>query len=232
MTAEGQYVSSFLVEGFHRDIAVDGQDRLYISKWAAVKEPDQLSGDFQEVPYVTAIFRTDVAGKNIVHLLDILGESVAMRGAKGGVVGMVGGGSMAVWTVDPRGRIYGGLNENLGLSVYGPEGKPVLAFSREFTPLKNPRFKGMAGQKATMPAFGRTLVFDEEGNLWLELTKEEKQKELVYDVFSPDGVYLKQVRIEQRIAQFFDGKVYSLLRPEEGYPSVKRYKVDLAPAKD
>jgi len=231
LTADGQYLSSFLVEGFHRDIAVDGQDRLYLGKWAAVKEPDQLSGEFQEVPYVTSIFATDATGKTIVHLLDLFGESVAMKGAGGGVVGMVGGGTMVVWNVDRHGRIFGGSNENLGLSVYGPDGKIRLTFGRDFTPLKNPRFKGMAGQKKTMPALGRTVVFDGEGNLWLELTKEEKQKEYVYDVFSPDGLYLKQVRIEQRIAQFFDGKVYSLLRPEEGYPSVKRYRVDLVPAK-
>jgi len=38
-----------------------------------------------------------------------------------------------------------------------------------------------------MPAFGRTIVIDGEGNLWLGLTKEEKQKEFFYDVFSPDA---------------------------------------------
>jgi len=231
MTTEGQYLSSFLLEGFHRDIAVDGQDRLYLGKWAAAKEPDKLSAEFQEISYVTSVFGTDVTGKNIVHLLDLLGESVAMKGAGGGVVSMVGGGSMVVWVVDRRGRIYGGLNENLGLTVYGQDGKAELAFGREFTPLKNPRFKGMAGQKKNMPAFGRTVVFDEEGNLWIELTKDEKQKGLVYDVFSPDGIYLKQVQIEQRVGQFLKGKLYSLLRPEDGYPSVKRYRIDLVPGK-
>jgi len=84
LTTDGQYLSSFLVEGFHRDVAVDGQDRLYLGKWAAVKQPDQLSGEFQEVPYVTSIFGTDVTGKSIVHLLDLLGESVSMKAwAKG-----------------------------------------------------------------------------------------------------------------------------------------------------
>ncbi|MDH4272162.1 MAG: hypothetical protein OEW18_09325, partial [Candidatus Aminicenantes bacterium] len=197
---------------------------------AAVKEPDQLSADFQEIPYVTSIFGTDITGKSIVHLLDLLGESVGMKGAGGGAVMMVGGGPMVVCTVDLRGKIYGGCNENLGLSVYGPDGKPEFAFGRKFAPLKNPRFKGAVGQKKNLPAFGRTLVFDEEGNLWIELTKEEKSKVFLYDIFSADGIYLKQVQIEQRVAQFVKGKLYSLLRPEDGYPSVKRYKIDLVPA--
>jgi 6-bladed beta-propeller len=228
MTTDGQYLSSFLVEGFHRNIAVDGQDRLYLGKWAAVKQPDGLSADYQEIPYVTSIFRTDVAGKDPAHLLDLLGESIMMKGTGGGGVVALGGGAMSqvVWAVDRGGKIYGGSNENLGLTVYGPDGKGELTFGRKFTPLKNPT----AGQKKNLPAFGRTVVFDEEGNVWIELTKEEKQKELIYDVFSPDGVYLKQVRIEKRVGQFLKGKLYSLDRPEEGYPSVKRYRVDLVPA--
>jgi len=140
----------------------------------------------------------------------------------------LGGGAMTqvVWAVDRGGKIYGGSNENLGLTVYGPDGKAELTFGRKFTPLKNPT----AGQKKTLPAFGRTVAFDEEGNVWIELTKDEKQKGLVYDVFSPEGVYLKQVRIEKRVGQFLKGKLYSLDRPEDGYPSVKRYKIELLPA--
>ena len=228
MTTDGQYVSSFLVEGFHRSIAVDGRDRLYLGKWTAVKEPDGLSADYQEIPYVTSIFRTDVAGKDPAHLLDLLGESILMKGTGGGGAVALGGGAMTqvVWAVDRGGKIYGGSNENLGLTVYGPDGKAELTFGRKFTPLKNPT----AGQKKTLPAFGRTVAFDEEGNVWIELTKDEKQKGLVYDVFSPEGVYLKQVRIEKRVGQFLKGKLYSLDRPEDGYPSVKRYKIELLPA--
>jgi len=230
LTTDGKFISSFPIQGFHRAIASDGKDRLYLGKWAAAKEPDKLSTDFQEIAYITSIYRTDATGKDPVHLMDFLGESVMMKSAGGGgTVGMIGGGAMIVWNVDPRGTIYGGCNETYSLSAYGPDGKIEYAFGRKFTPLKNPRFKGMAGQKKTMPAFSRAIVFDEDGNLWIELSRAEDAKGFVFDVFSPDGIYLKQVRIEQRIAQFRKGKIYCIDRPEDGYPSIKRFRLELVP---
>jgi hypothetical protein len=80
-----------------------------------------------------------------------------------------------------------------------------------------------------MPAFSN-IVIDENGNLWIELIQPGNAKGFLYDVFSPDGIYSKQVSIEQRIGVFNNGKVYSLLRPEEGYPSIKRYKMELVPS--
>jgi hypothetical protein len=232
LTTEGQYVSSFPVEGFHRDIAVDGKDRLFLGKWSAVKEPDKISTEYQEIPYVTSVFRTDETGKELIHLIDFIGESVAMKSAgSGGVVGMVGGGFTVGWTVDLRGHVYGGCNDDYRLSAYGEDGKIEFAFGRKFTPRKNPRFKGGPAQKRTLPVFStRNIIFDQEGNLWLELTKNEDQKGFLYDVFSPEGIYLKQVQIEQRISQFMMDKIYCLVRPEEGYPSVKRYKLELVPS--
>jgi hypothetical protein len=87
----------------------------------------------------------------------------------------------------------------------------------------------MVGQKKTMPAF-HNIVIGEDKNLWIELIQPENTKGFLYDVFSPDGIYSKQVSIEQRIGVFKNGKVYSLLRPEEGYASIKRYSVELVPS--
>ncbi len=232
LTTQGEYVSSFPVEGFHRDVAVDGKDRLFLSKWSAVKEPDKISTEYQEIPYVTSIFRTDETGKELIHLMDFLGESIAKKSAGGGgTVSMAGGGFTVGWIIDYHGRVYGGCNEDYRLSVCGADGKIEFTFGRKFAPRKNPRFKGGAGQKRTLPVFStRNLIFDQEGNLWIELTKEKDQKGFLYDVFSPEGIYLKQVQIEQRISQFMMGKIYCLLRPEEGYPSVKRYNMELVPS--
>lgn len=45
----------------------------------------------------------------------------------------------------------------------------------------------------------------------------------VYDVFSPDGIYLKQVVVKHRIYQLFEGKVYNLVRDEDDFIAVKRF---------
>ncbi len=230
MTNDGRYVSGFTLDGFFRSLAADAQDRLFIGKWSTTKEMDKLSTDFQEIPYVTSIYRADASGKELVHLTDFLGESIIMKSSGAGAIsGRTGRGYMIVWNISREGKLYGGCNGDYSLGVFGPDGKKEFAFGRRFTPVKNVQFKGMVGQKKTMPAY-QSIVIDEAGNLWIEITQADDAKGVVYDVFSPDGIYLKQVAIEQKIDRFKNGKIYSIVQPEEGYPSIKRYKLELIPS--
>jgi hypothetical protein len=228
MMTDGRYMSGFHLDGFYRTLAVDGQDRLFLAKWAAVREPDKLSTDFQEVPYLTSIFRTDVEGKNLVHLADLPGEFLVVKASGGGAVSM-GGTYAIVWNVGRDGKIYGGYNGDYVIGAYGENGDKELSFGREFTPVKNARYRDAPGQRKTMPAY-QNFVIDEAGNLWIELYQGREAKGFVYDVFSPDGTYLNQVSIETRIGVFKNGRIYSLLRSADEYPSIKRYKMELVPA--
>ena len=228
IATDGQYITGFPLDGFFGTMAIDGRDRLFLGKRGAVKEPDQLSTELQEVPYITSIFRTDASGKELVHLTDFLGESIAMKAMGGGTVVSSGGLHTIVWNVSREGKLYGGYNLDYRIDVFGEDGKKEFTFGRKFTPIKNPRYKGLAGQKKILPAY-RTIITDEEGSLWVEITQDEDAKGILYDVFSGDGTYCKQVAIDQRIGVFKNGKIYCLLRPEEGYPSVKRYKLELVP---
>jgi len=227
LTNEGQYLSSFPLEAFYRSLAVDEQNRLYLAKWETAGEL-KLSTEYREIPYVTRIYRTDASGKDMIHLADFLGESMIMKAVGQGSVS-AGGLYTIAWNVSRQGKIYGGYNENYLLTAYGMDGNPEFAFGREFAPLRNPKYSGQVGQKKTMPAFNRTIVFDDEDNLWVELYKDEKTTAYTYDVFSPDGIFLKQVKLDVRIYAFLEGKLYSLVRPEDGYPSVKRFRMDLVP---
>lgn len=228
LNTDGRLVSGFPLKEFFASLAVDGRDRIFLGKHAAVKEPEKLSTDFQEIPQVTSVFRTDAAGKELTHVTDFLGESIIMKASGAGAVS-IGGLYAIVWTIGPDGRLYGGYNLDYSVGVFGEEGKKVLAFGRGFTPVKNPRFKGTIDQKKSMPAYG-SIILDEAANLWVELYQAADAKGFLYDVFSPDGIYLRQVSIEQRVGAFKNGKVYSLLRPEEGYPSIKRYRMELVPS--
>jgi hypothetical protein len=221
MTTDGRYLSGFPLEGYFRSLAVDGSDNIYLAKWGAVKEPEQLSTEFREVPYVTSLFRTDITGQTLVHLADFLGESMVMKSMGGGGVMSMGGLFTIVWTVGREGKLLGGFNGDYSLGAHDANGQIDFSFGRKYSPVKNMRFKGMAGQKKDMPPF-RAVTIDEEGNVWVELFQAEDAKGDLYDVFTPDGIYSKQVAIEQRIDRFKTGKIYSIDRPEEGYPSVKR----------
>jgi hypothetical protein len=64
----------------------------------------------------------------------------------------------------------------------------------------------------------------EQGNLWVELFTQGEEKNRIYDVFSPDGIYLKQVIIAHRIFDFKDGKIYSIVRTEQDFRVVERFR--------
>ena len=228
LTNEGQYLSSFNLEGFFRSLAVDGQDRLYLAKWEAAGEPE-LSGEFREIPHVTRIFCTDVSGKELIHLFDMSGETLAMKSVPGGGVISFGGIHTTVWNVNRQGKLYGGYNETYHLNAYSEDGSVAFTFGRECKLIKNARYKGQVGQKKMLPAFARTLIFDDEDNLWIELTTEENAKGYIYDIFSPEGIYLKQVKSDEKVTCIKNGKIYSLLRSEDQSPSVKRFGFSLEP---
>jgi hypothetical protein len=232
LTTRGRYLSGFPLDGLFGDISIDGQDRLFLGKRAVVKEQN-LSSEFRETLIVTSIFRTDVRGQNLIHLADFQGEPEWTKST--GKSSSMGTRSVwaNVWNVNKQGRIYGGYNEDYHLEAYGPEGKRSFSFGRFFAPIRNTRFKGPFAQKKYLPIFnpffGQTIVFDEDANLWIELFKDKEKGGFLYDVFSSDGVYLKQVRIEQRIAQFKKRKIYCIEQTEDGYPLIKRFRMDLVP---
>lgn len=230
LTTEGQYLSMFSLNGFFRSVQVDSKDELYLGKWEAVGEP-RLSEEFREVPYLTSILRTDISGKALVHLADFQGEMMYMKAVGQGVVG--GGGLYTIlWGLSPSGRIYGGYNEDYRLRACGSDGMLEFSFGRVFKPVKNTRLKGPFAKKKNLPVFGKSnhaIIFDEDENLWIELFQDNEKKGFIYDVFSTAGIYLMQVKIEYRIFQFKKGKAYSLVQPEAGYPSVKRFQIDLVP---
>ena len=154
-----------------RDISAAWQSTAktaFISRNGGRPESQRLSTEFREIPYVTSIIRTDVSGKDMVHLVDFLGENMVMKAMGGGTMGREASStSLGPW-IGEEGSTAA-ITSSIRLGAYGPDGKLEFAFGREFTPLKNPRFSGQVGQKKMMPAFGRTIVFDDDDNLWLEL---------------------------------------------------------------
>ena len=58
--------------------------------------------------------------------------------------------------------------------------------------------------------------------------KDEKAKKepYLYDVFSPEGVYLKQVVVPFRIYQVRKDRMYAIVETEEGFRVLKCYRFE------
>ena len=133
---------------------------------------------------------------------------------------------MTSWLVGPGDRVYLGYNKDYLLTVYDRDWKPVLRFGREFTPVRHPDYKPDGPHPEFYPAFSDwRKFFDEKGNLWLEQYVEEGVKDHVFDVFSPEGIYLKQVRVPETLYLVRGDTAYSIIRQEDEFLVVKRFRM-------
>jgi hypothetical protein len=233
----GEYLGGFRVMGFHSKMRADSLNRLYFERQTRGEEVKVLNS-WQELDVETFVKRTEENGEELFSFGPFLGEKDRIMRTETGTMS-VGSIFSVTWDVDKAGYLYEGFNDEYAIHVFNPDGKKVLTFGREYTPVKNPRAKGRAGAHRYMPPYAPRWILDEEGNLWIVIYTEveerdeeeesedeqEKPKPITYDVFSSQGDYLKQVILPNRIYHFKNGKIYSIVATEEGFRVVKRFTI-------
>ncbi len=118
------------------------------------------------------------------------------------------------------------------MGVFDPDGKPLFRFGREYKPVKSkvnesiaPENRKTPSDTEFFPAYAPDVFFDEAGNAWLRLFRnDDKSEPYRYDVFSPQGVYLKQYVLPCRIYQVRNGKMIAVTETEEGFRVLKCYR--------
>lgn len=224
----GDYLGGFPFEGNFTEMKTDDKDRIYYSKYTQKTADEELpvTEDYIEVESIVQIFRNKADGDELYLLGDFEGE-------KDRVKKMADGGSMAVssefmivWEINREGLLYEGFNQDYTISVFDQDGKKKLTFGRDYEPVIQEFGREDNLRKRTMPAYDPRIgwVFDEKGNLWVSIFS-ENEGEVIYDVFSPQGIYINQVILPCRICQIKKGKVYSIVATEEGYMTVKRFSL-------
>ena len=229
LSRTGSYLSSFRVDGFSDSLAVDGRNRVYYSR---LLSPEPGGGEgFQLIQEKMALFRTDENGRESVRLGEYLDVTMLRKVQKvGNAMSMMGLTSResytTSWLVGPDDRVYLGYNKDYRLDVFDPDWKLLFRFGREFIPLRHPAYKTDGANPEFYPAFSDWRKFiDDKGNLWLEQYVEESVKDHVFDVFSPDGIYLKQVRVPQTLFVVRGDMAYSIIRTEDEFLVVKRFRM-------
>ncbi|MBN1938074.1 MAG: 6-bladed beta-propeller [Candidatus Aminicenantes bacterium] len=237
---EGNYISSYRMEKFSSEIRVDKSGRLFLEETG--RGDTELTSEFTKIQNTFSLVRSEKDGKNPVRIGPFQAEVTLMLRRGDSVVSAGSPNSpMTGWGVDPNGRIWAGYNGTYEIGVYDAEGKPLFRFNREFKPLKSKSFAklDLAGQKATtlsehLPAFVQDFFFDDAGNAWFRLFRNEpdekdekaKNEPYLYDVFSPEGVYLKQVIIPFRLSQVRKDRMYAIVETEEGFRVLKCYRFE------
>ena len=224
----GEYIGGFRFEGNYNEIKADDMNRVYYAKYTNKTAVEELpfTEDMQEIETVVQIFRSESNGENLFLFGDFEGEKDRLR--RTGETGVITIGSEfnIVWDVNREGFLYEGLNNEYKINIYDPEGKKILTFGRPYEPVTLEFGSGENIRKRTMPAYDPRLgwVFDDEGNVWVS-TYSKNEGEVIYDVFSPQGIYMKQVILPHRICDIKKGKIYSIVSTEEGFWVVKRFRI-------
>ncbi|MDD8024996.1 MAG: 6-bladed beta-propeller [Acidobacteriota bacterium] len=228
----GKFEAGFRLEKIASQIRVDGRGRIFAGEMS-VGEPN-YSAEFKIVERLLTIVRYDPDGRNAIRIGPFKSEKMSMKGMPGG--GIVSGSSpfspQAGWGIDPDGRLWLGHSETYEIGVLDPDGKPLFRFGRAWKPVRNKSFDeiAVANRKNSVvteyfPAYAPDFSFDEAGNVWLRMFRnDDKGEPQRYDVFSPQGVYLKQVVLPCRIYQVRHGKMIGVVETEDGYKTLKCYR--------
>ncbi len=225
----GKYISSFRLDGFCHGLGVDSQNRIYYTQMLS---PDPGGGEeLKLVQNRKALFRTDELGEERTLLGEYPDVTVLRKVQK------VGEGMSSTsltsresyttsWLVGPDDRITIGYNKDYRLDVYDSDWKLLFRFGREFTPLRHPGFTPAGANPEFYPAFSDwRKFFDDVGNLWLEQYVEEGVEDHVFDIFSPEGIYLRQVRVPEALSLVRGDRAYCIVRDEDEFLVVKRFRL-------
>ena len=131
-----------------------------------------------------------------------------------------------VWMISPDQRLFIGYNQDYMISVYDLDYNLLFKFGRDFTPIKHPHYAPDKGHPEYYPAFySRYFFFDDDGNLWLRQYVKEGIELSIYDIFSPEGIYLKQIHVPHHIYKLWKGKAYTIMLTEDDFRVVKCFRL-------
>jgi len=216
----GEYLGGFKIEeGFLSDIETDNINNIYVGlrlreenfQWLNIRsftlDGEELTnfGEFQLVQSITKKVKTE--------------SGIVMTGTTSRIA------ASTVWKVNPAGKLFAAYGDNYQVSVYNTDGTLDFKFGRRYTPVPN-EIAGRPGQPKDAGVFNvynRRWLFDKEGNIWIDVYTGEEPEQILYDVFSSEGIYLKQVIVKHRIMQFYEGKAFCFVRDEDDFIAVKSF---------
>lgn len=220
----GMFISDFSIEGFHDKIAVGNGEYIYLSK--PVTTPEEVIGKEQILEQKVTIYKYDLEGNVQKTYGEYRGQKTSYKlvDKNRSMGGSSPYGYQTVWDICMGERLFQGYSESYQLTVHSPDGLPEFQFGRQFTQIKYPFYGRGAVNPEFYPAFYWIVVLDDHNNFWLMQSGLDVPENIkVYDVFSPDGIYLKQVFLPARIYAIQNGKIYSIVRTEDDYLVARRY---------
>jgi len=213
----GVYFKSFNVSNLNTNwhhIYSDQYNNIYFSR------------EFRdEEKYVMSIHRYNAIGQESLNYGKFLADQIVMIKQGNSFMPIrTSAAPTTVWIVSKTGKLYAGFSKQFLISVYDEQGKLLFKFGRKYKPIAD-KLGWLSGSKEYLPAFFRNWLIDDNQNLWIELFNPENRDQIIYDIFSADGIYLKQVYVDYRIEALKSGKVFCIVKTDNEFFVVKRFQI-------
>ena len=140
--------------------------------------------------------------------------------------------------IDKDDNIVYGFPETYEIQVLNPEGEILKRIFKDYDPVEISEEEKVEASKEYPKEFDFRVVFlkhyppfrtfsvDDEGRIIVQAwDRHENKLRYVYDVFDPEGYYVAKFNLETRPFLWKKGKMYGIAEDEEGYQSVKRFRV-------
>jgi hypothetical protein len=147
--------------------------------------------------------------------------------------------------VSPQDTLVWGFSQEYALQVLDNSGQVIKKITKEHRPVEitaedGEKYKNMYEEplkrglkisfRGSFPAFSEISV-DEKDRIYVKTYERVDGQEGVFyfDVFDPEGKYLAKIPIRanlNRNSVWKNGRLYTIDEEEDGFPVVKRYKVN------
>lgn len=217
----GEYINGFTYKKYHSDIGLNSKDIIFATEdeYDKNKITDKL--EFQNI--TKKFIKYDPVNNEGIVIKTFQGEKNKMLRNGNGTL-TVGPFNEFVWKISPSDRLYTGFADTYEFNVFDLAGNQLLKFSREYSKIVNPRYKKTHKGEEYLPAFTRFNAFDSAGNFWVNEDNGDSVYTYIYDIFSEDGVFQKQVHSNYKIQLFRGDKIYTFVQKPKEPVYVKAFK--------
>jgi len=224
----GKFISSFKVEGHCDRLELDESRQIYLEQDINVTQKSiSGSGLWEKI-----IYRVDSRGEGYFKYgkfpaeYYVWGPRKTAQGRRS-ITHLSSEAYTTVWKVRGDGLLYLGYSQDYILTIYNKRGKPLFKFGRDFPQIRHPEYSKDLSHPKFYPAFYyRYMFFDDDNNLWLKQYISQPDTKHVYDIFSPEGIFIRQAVVPESIYLYRRGKVYTIIRLERRVYEAKCYRLE------
>lgn len=132
--------------------------------------------------------------------------------------------------------VISGDPQTYEINVYGPSGNLIRKISKEYDPVeitqeeKDRVMERMSPDiKVSIPKYHNPyswFMTDDEGRIFVQTNEQVEEGSYFYDIFDPEGKCLAKIPLKMRPYLIKKNKLYTVESDEEGFLTVKRYRID------